>query len=478
MVSPDGIQKTDTCEPLYNSRLINNCVEYAKKFHPEVDLAPILHHAGIISYELEDPGHWFNQQQVDRFNEMLAEKTGDSSISRKIGRYAVSSQVSGTLRQHALGFVTTASAYRMLGRLAQDLSRAHEFKTSQIARNKVEITVTQRPGVNEKPYQCDNRLGLFESLSKLFTNKFAEVEHASCLHKGSQIGHYIITWEKTPALIWKMVRNYSLMLGILVSLALLFVLPILPWVVITLVFVVLVLLFSFVSSHLEKKELIKTVENQGDAAKDLLDEMNIRYNNALLVQEIGQATSQILEIDKIVSSVVSVMESRLDFDRGMIMLANKKKTRLIYAGGYGYNKEQEIFLRGTEFHLDNLHSKGMFVSAFNNQKAILLNDISKNGKDFSARTLETAKRMGVKSLICVPIVYENKALGILTVDNVKSKRVLTQSDMNVLKGVASQTAVNIVEAISFQKLQESEKKYRDLVENANSIILRRDISGN
>ena len=83
--------------------------------------------------------------------------------------------------------------------------------------------------------------------------------------------------------------------------------------------------------------------------------------------------------------------------------------------------------------------------------------------------------MGVKSLICVPIVYEKESLGILAVDNINSKRLLTRSDMSLLMGVASQTAINIIEAISFQKLQESEKKYRDLVENANSIILRRDI---
>jgi PAS domain S-box-containing protein len=50
--------------------------------------------------------------------------------------------------------------------------------------------------------------------------------------------------------------------------------------------------------------------------------------------------------------------------------------------------------------------------------------------------------------------------------------------MNFLMGVASQTAVGINNAKSFQKIQESEKKYRELVENANSIIMRRDIEGN
>ncbi len=99
-------------------------------------------------------------------------------------------------------------------------------------------------------------------------------------------------------------------------------------------------------------------------------------------------------------------------------------------------------------------------------------------KHYQKEVWNSLKKWEFKSLICVPIVYENESLGILAVDNLKSKRPLTTSDMNLLMGVASQTAVGINNAKSFQKLQESEKKYRELVENANSIIMRRDIEGN
>jgi PAS domain S-box-containing protein len=49
--------------------------------------------------------------------------------------------------------------------------------------------------------------------------------------------------------------------------------------------------------------------------------------------------------------------------------------------------------------------------------------------------------------------------------------------MSLLIGVASQLAISIANAMSFEKLHRSEKKYRELVENANSIILRMDTSG-
>ena len=54
---------------------------------------------------------------------------------------------------------------------------------------------------------------------------------------------------------------------------------------------------------------------------------------------------------------------------------------------------------------------------------------------------------------------------------------LRQSDVSLLMGVASQLAISINNAMAYEKLQSSERKYRDLVENANSIILRMDKNG-
>jgi PAS domain S-box-containing protein len=321
-------------------------------------------------------------------------------------------------------------------------------------------------------------MGLFEALSKLFTNEFARIEHPVCIHKGGEICSYIISWQWTRAFKWKWIRTYSFLLSLVASLCLFFLVTFVSWAVFSLLCSAFVITATLYAAHLEKEELVKTIETQGDAASNHLDEMNIRYNNALLVQEIGQATSTILDTDKLIRTVISAMERRLDFDRGMIMLANKENTRLLYTAGYGYGGEQETLLRDTEFHLDNPESKGVFVIAFREQKPLILNDVAENSKELSKRSQELARKMGVKSMICVPLVYEKESLGILAVDNVRSKRPLTQSDMSVLMGVASQTAVSIINARSFQKLQESEEKYRTILESTEEGYFEVDLSGN
>ena len=463
--------------PLYNSRIIKTFLEYLRKFYPNLDVDFVLEYAKMTRYEVEDPAHWFSQSQADRFYEALVEKTGNPNIARDAGRYTTSYKGMGPIKQYTLGLMSLTSVYLLMGKVYPIMSRGATIRVKKIASNKVEIISTPKSGVNEKPYQCENRLGVFESLAMLFTDRLAHVEHPSCFHKGDKFCSYIISWEKTTSLIWKRIRNYAFLIGIVLCTVLFFALPFNVWAIFVFLCSLTTMALALVSENIEKKALIKTVETQGNVAQDLLDEMNIRHNNALLIQEIGKATSSIINVDQLINTVTSIMKEHIDFDRGLIMLANSDKSRLIYSAGYGYSNGIDDLLKQTEFHLDKPDSKGTFVEAFRDQKNILINDITEIEKKLSKRSLTFAKKMGVQALICVPIIFEKESLGILAVDNVRSKRPLTKSDMNFIMGIASQTAVGIINAMSFQRIQESEKKYRELVENANSIIMRRDIEG-
>ena len=157
----------------------------------------------------------------------------------------------------------------------------------------------QNPGVKEKPYQCANRLGIFEGMAKLFTNKLAEIDHHTCMHVSGDRCCYTIRWEETPSFIWKRVVNYSILISLLACPFFFFFLPFNFSVIATLLSVVLVMGLSIYQAHLEKDELTATYKKHGDMASSLLDEINMRYNNAMLVQEIGQASSNILNIDEL-----------------------------------------------------------------------------------------------------------------------------------------------------------------------------------
>ncbi|MGB5750422.1 MAG: GAF domain-containing protein, partial [Desulfobacterales bacterium] len=424
----------DIKEPLYNSRIIITYVEYLKKYHPNIDIDSVLQFAGMTRHEVEDPGHWFNQQQTDRFHEIIAAQTGNPHIAREAGRFTVSCERVGPAKQYAMGLINLASVYLMVGKLARTMSRGAEMKAKKLGANKVEIISTPRSGAAEKRYQCENRIGTFESVARIFINKYAAVEHPECFHRGDHHCRYIVTWAKTSSLIWKRISNVAFIIGLLISLISYLTLPGAAWLTPASVCAIISLILFWHAGRLEKKELVKTIEIQGNAAKDLLDEMNIRHSNALLIQQIGQAVTRIPKVDRIVDTVVGIMEKHLYFDRGMILLTDPKENRLKYVAGFGYSRELEKVIEVTEFNLGIAHSQGHLVRCVNEQKPFLVNDVSEIEEDLSPKSREFIRQMAVQSFVYVPIVYEKESLGVLAVENTKLRRHLTQSDISVLMG--------------------------------------------
>ena len=283
--------------PIYNSRIIKGYAQYLDDYHADVDLNNILHHSGIMKPELEDAAHWFSQHQVDLFYKYLFKATRDRNLARNVGRYAVSSEGMGAAKQYMLGLISPLKTYLLMEKLYPILSRGAKVQSKKISSNKVKIISTPYPGVVEKPYQCENRLGSFEGIAKIFTNKFADIEHPACLHKGDEYCQYIISWDKNLSLLLKQIRNYTLLATMLGSFVLLFFLPFSIWLNFLIFFGFIIFLMSNVVTTIANKELKNTIETQGNAAQDLLHEMDTRYNNALLNQEIGHAASAILDID-------------------------------------------------------------------------------------------------------------------------------------------------------------------------------------
>ncbi|MDA3898643.1 MAG: PAS domain S-box protein, partial [Desulfobacteraceae bacterium] len=455
--------------PLYNSRILKVYLEYLQNDFPDIHPDKILKEAKIEKYVIEDPAHWFSQEVGDSFYDAALKLTGDPRIARNAGRFA-SSKGLGVAKQYLLGLMNPSAIYVLMKKLYPLFSRGADISVKKIQPNLFEIISTPKPGVDEKPYQCENRTGFFEAVTELFTGQYANIDHPECIHKGDSSCRYIVSWQSSTLSFWKRIRIYFIIFSILTCSILIFFMPLSSWVTVALSATSLIFLLVHKCERLETKNLLKTIKDQKEAAQDHFIESEARYNNSLMIQEIGLAVTKILDVDMIVKTVSSVMEKRLGFDRGMIMLTNNQETRLIYKGGYGHSKDQEKLLHSTEFHIDKPNSTGLFVVALRKRKPFLIENLNDIESTFSQKSLKFARQLGGESLICVPIVYEKKSIGILAVDNGKSKINLRQSDMNLLMGVASETAISIINARSFEKIRESETKYRLLSDNISDII--------
>jgi HD-GYP domain-containing protein (c-di-GMP phosphodiesterase class II) len=231
------------------------------------------------------------------------------------------------------------------------------------------------------------------------------------------------------------------------------------------------LLLTLIGESMEKGELRKSVDHLKDSTDKLVDQISINYNNSLMTNEIGQVISGKTKVEDVLSNVVKISQRRLNFDRGLILLANSDKTRLEYGAAYGYNKAMFDVVQSVSFHLDKLESKGIFVTSFREQKPYLVNDFKEIERELSPKSLDFARIMGAKSFICSPIVCEGEALGVFAADNTHSKRPLVQSDISLLVGIASIIGIAIRNT---ELIESKERQFHSILEVLAASIDARD----
>lgn len=217
--------------------------------------------------------------------------------------------------------------------------------------------------------------------------------------------------------------------------------------------------------------------NSGDEFEDLADsfnimakKLNLQFNELRLSAAIGHFSAKVLDTDDLISAILSSIKEYLNFDRAALLLLNETTTRVYYKAGYGYTESQKesltfFFNARRTINGDNLIEKALLskqpvYSIVNNETAIR--------KSLGTETIpgEAPDELS----IYVPIVYEDKSTGALVFENTSKKRIPLTMDGNFLMGLGSQIAVSFSNNTSFQKLQESEERFRKSFDHAASGI--------
>jgi len=456
--------------PLYNSRILKLYIDYLEKKHPLADIEAILAFARVRRYELDDLGHWFSQRQVDRFQESVEQQVADRDVARKAGRHAALSQTGGPARQYVLSLVNPTTAYLLMPRLYRLWSKGATVAARRLGRNQVEIKTRPAPGVAEKYYQCANRTGTLEALAALFTGKLAHIQHDECFHRGGACCRYVVSWIPTPAMTWKLLQNLILPVGVLATAIGFYALPFYQGLQLLTLSAAAWLAVGYYTEKIKRADLARRIDIQGNAAQDLLAEIDAHTNDALITKEIGQAATGVTDVDELLAAVVGILEQHLNYDRGILMLADEEQDHLEFRAGFGHSREDEGYLAGHPFALKGAGPEEFAVKVFKEKQAFLTNNLAEVKARFPEHALAAAEKLGVNSFICLPLIYKDKAIGILAVESIHQRRPYRTRDLNFLLGITSQIAASITNVRTLKKLAENELQYHTLFDTAISSL--------
>ncbi len=231
--------------------------------------------------------------------------------------------------------------------------------------------------------------------------------------------------------------------------------------------------------RMEKDELCSAIGGLRSATDILIEKTDVHQNHVRLTQEIGHVLTRQRSIDGILQETARLLESRLDYDRGMILLADKEKRTLSVGASFGYPADLAPLLRDRDFKTGP-ESRSFAARCFREQRPFLINNVDETG-DLPPFCVEFTRKTGTKAFICCPMVCADDALGVLALGNEKAKRPLLQQDIDLLTQLCHQIGVSIrnVAARQAEKaVRESEARFRAVVEKSGEVIVLTDARGN
>jgi signal transduction histidine kinase len=452
--------------PLYNSRILASYLTLLRKKYRHIDVHELLRHAGVKECEVADQGHWFTQRQVDLFHEKLEQLSDNSGISREAGRFSASTEALGVLREFLLGLLGPEYVLLVITKVAANFSRSSRYSSRRIGPGEMEITVSFADGVTERPFQCQNRMGHFESVFLLFNHEFPEIEHTECIFEGGSACRYLIKWQPQRASRVVLARRASLVLLVATLFMALRVCPDPCVTALCLSAVPLYLVLSFLAQRAERKSLLSSLAMLRNNSERYLAQVQRNYDSALTINEIGQAISKKTELAEVLSSVNQILAKRLRYGRGIVLLANQDRTALTLRSCFGFSPD-EIEILERMHHPLALERPGLLIRCFQSQESFLVNGLVQVEELVRPEFYPVFQKLGVKSFICVPIVCEGESLGVLCVDDASREGDLLQSDLNLIQGIAPVIGIAIRNAMHLaneRSLSEDLRKASELLE--------------
>ena len=177
--------------------------------------------------------------------------------------------------------------------------------------------------------------------------------------------------------------------------------------------------------------------------------------------EINKLLTKSFELNIVLKTLVEAAEDLIEVsDTVILYLFDQDENVLKVAEGVGIN------LKAIE-NIALLPGESITGKTFSDKKSYLFahdEEIRKNMANMSERNYsyyyQGVYERQVRSAFCVPLLYQEKCLGVLVVDNFENEGYFTEDDMNVIEIIADQSAIAIVNSDLFQNLKEKNEQLK------------------
>ncbi|MGR9116530.1 MAG: AAA family ATPase [Gammaproteobacteria bacterium] len=178
-----------------------------------------------------------------------------------------------------------------------------------------------------------------------------------------------------------------------------------------------------------------------------------------LVQATRSITQQ-LDFKPLLETIVQSVMARLGAKTGYLLIADKRQLTVLAKGEKHDQVDVEIRDK-TDLNAVNL-SMAIVNYVYRTADMVVLNNACEEG-DF--KTDEVVQRMQLKSILCLPLLMQQKTLGVLYLENSLIKSVFTLEDIELTRLLTAQAAIALQNTLLIEQMKKSQQQVKQLNKN-------------
>ncbi|MEA3386226.1 MAG: response regulator, partial [Thermodesulfobacteriota bacterium] len=217
------------------------------------------------------------------------------------------------------------------------------------------------------------------------------------------------------------------------------------------------------------KEILREKYNQ---IHELNQDLQRKVDQLTMLQESGTAILSTLKLEELLELILKRLLEVAHLDRAGIFLFDEDKDSLILIHAVGV--EPDVLSNLKEYQIPLAKKDNIIARTAQKKRSVLVKDV---GKMFLNPQNPLLSRLKPKAFVLVPMTMRGRLLGIMLGDNQNDRDFVTEIDKDFLTSFANQIAMALENANLYRKLEDSERKYREIVENVNEGIWILDGNG-
>lgn len=186
--------------------------------------------------------------------------------------------------------------------------------------------------------------------------------------------------------------------------------------------------------------------------------------DVLSILKSTQAISSEIKIEKLLTILIRTMIENAGAQRGCLLLRNEADGKFYIEAVQDVNSNQLQVMQSLPFAESRIVCPEIVQYVARTREAVVIHNAS---KDVNYQGNAYIMKNRIKSLLCMPVIYQNRLKGLVYLENNLSDSVFTSERFEILKFLSSQASISIENAVLYENMEEKVKERTIQLNDAN-----------